>query len=440
MTLLARFRQELASLHLAPGRALVAVSGGPDSVVLLHLLHQTRKLHGLELVVAHFDHGIHPDSRLVAAGVRELAAQFGLSTEVGEGRLGAAAGETAARSARWAWLEQTRIRLGAELILTAHHADDQVETVLMRVLRGSGPAGLAGMAARGSLVVRPLLTFRRSELLAYLQSEGLDAWTDPANGDPRHLRAWLRTELLPNLRARLTEVDGALLRLGRQAARDRGAWGAVLELLPGLDFRLEDDGFSVAAGVLSGYDSALAESVLVAAGRQAGCRLGRRAAARVLGLGARGVSGTSVPITEGWSAEMAFGRLLISRRAAAQTGTAWTLQGPAGEGRWGRWRLRWSREPAPAAQRRDGLVAWFVPGPLEVRQWRPGERIRPLGGTGRRLLVRCFQDARVPRSRRGEWPVLAGPDGVLWLPGVSRSDAALPAAGMEAVRVDAEHP
>ena len=82
---------------------------------------------------------------------------------------------------------------------------------------------------------------------------------------------------------------------------------------------------------------------------------------------------------------------------------------------------------------------WLASAQLVVRGWTPGERIRPLGGTGRRLLVRCFQDARVPRSRRAAWPVIAGPDGAVWVPGVCRSDALLPEPGTEAVRVDAEY-
>lgn len=439
MTLLDRFRRELGSLDLPPVRALVAVSGGPDSVVLLHLLVQTRETHGLDLVVAHFDHGIHPDSEGVAAGVQALAARYRLGCEVGRGLLGRAAGETAARAARYAWLERTRLSLGAELIFTAHQADDQAETVLMRALAGSGPAGLAAISNRRGVMIRPLLSFHRSEILAYLRSEGLEAWTDPANTDPRHLRAWVRGEVLPALRRRLPGVDGALLRLGRQAARDRRAWQEAVELLPGLDFRLEQDGFSVAAGVLSGYDSALAETVLLAAARRAGCRLGPRRAARALALASRGVSGTSVPLGEAWSAEIAFGRLVVSRDESAGTTVAWPLQGAEGEGRWGRWRLRWSSQAAPPRQSRAGLVAWFAPVPLVVRGWAAGERIRPLGGNGRRRLVRCFQDARIPRSRRGGWPVVAGPDGLVWVPGVSRSETALPAPGMEAVRVDAEY-
>ncbi|MDQ3137502.1 MAG: tRNA lysidine(34) synthetase TilS, partial [Gemmatimonadota bacterium] len=252
MTLLHEFRRHLATLRLPPGRGLIAVSGGPDSAVLLDLLHHTREQHRLDLVVGHFEHGIHPDSATVAAQVRASAGAYHLAYEEGRGELGPGAGETLARQARYAWLEATCLRVGATILFTAHHADDQIETVLMRALCGSGPAGLAGMLARRAAIVRPLLPFRREVLGRYLRSERLRAWDDPANGDPRHLRAWVRGDLLPMLRTRLPKVDESLLSVGRQAARDRAAWSAALELLPGLDFRLEHDGFSVAAGVLSG--------------------------------------------------------------------------------------------------------------------------------------------------------------------------------------------
>ena len=438
--LLDDFRRHLSSLHLPAGRALVAVSGGPDSVALLDLLHRSLDLHGLELVAAHFDHGIHPASARVAAGVRALAESYPVGYEEGRGALGPAAGETAARVARYRWLESTRLRLGAALVLTAHHADDQAETVLMRTLAGSGPAGLAGMAARHGVLVRPLLPFRRVALLRYVRARRLPVWLDPANQDPRHLRSWLRGDMLPMLRARLPRIDDALLAVGRQAARDRAAWNAVLELLPGLDFRMERDGFSVAARGLNGYDSALGETILLTAARRVGCRLGPVRAARVLRVLARGASGATVPLGEGWAAEVAFGRLLVGRVApAADLPGAWPLQGPSGEGAWGRWRFRWSTGPAPARHDRGGLTAWVASAPLVVRRWSAGERIRPLGGTGRRLLVRCFQDARVARSRRAPWPVLAGPDGVVWIPGVCRSDALLPESGTEALRIDAEY-
>jgi tRNA(Ile)-lysidine synthase len=206
MMLLDNFRRQLSALHLPAGRALVAVSGGPDSVALLDLLHRTLDLHQLDLVVAHFDHGIHPASVRVAEAVRALAASYQLAYEEGRGELGAAAGETLARASRYAWLETTRVRLGAALVFTAHHADDQVETVLMRALRGSGPAGLAGMAVRRGTLVRPLLPFRREAVLRYVRAQALSVWSDPANQDPRHLRAWLRGDVLPVLRSGLPAV------------------------------------------------------------------------------------------------------------------------------------------------------------------------------------------------------------------------------------------
>lgn len=439
MPLLEEFRRHLATLQLPAGRALVAVSGGPDSVALLDLLHRTLQWHRLDLVVAHFDHGIHPDSAAVAERVRASAATYRLAYEEGRGALGSAAGETAARAARYAWLEQVRLRVGAALVVTAHHADDQVETVLMRALRGSGLAGLAGINARRGTLVRPLLPFRHEALVRYVQERDLSVWHDPSNRDPRHLRGWLRRDVLPQLRTVLPDVDASLLAMGRHAARERDAWNAALDLLPGLDFRRERDGFSVAARALSGYDSALGATVLMSAARRVGCRLGPARAARVVRVAERGVSGASVPLGDGWTAEVAFGRLVVDRTEREGTPTEWGLHADDGEGWWGRWRLRWRREAAPLRQERGGFTAWLARETLVVRGWTPGERIRPIGGTGRRLLVRCFQDARVPRSRRAAWPVIAGPDGAVWVPGVCRSDALLPEPGTEAVRVDAEY-
>src|SRR5919106_1116638 len=173
-----RFRANLRTLPVPRGRALVAVSGGPDSVALLDLLVHCREDLGLELIVAHADHGIHPDSAEVGQQVRSLAASYALPFETEQLALGAMAGETLARARRYAWLEATRVRTQAGVIFTAHHADDQVETVLMRVLAGSGPAGLAGMTPVRGRLIRPLLPFRRSDLLRYLNDAGLDAWLD----------------------------------------------------------------------------------------------------------------------------------------------------------------------------------------------------------------------------------------------------------------------
>src|SRR5918994_5697158 len=223
MSLLATFRNHLPALHIEPGRALVAVSGGPDSVALLDLLARSQDVHRQELVVAHVDHGIQAESHLLAQQVQALAGTYGLPGHTGRLKLGPDASETEARAQRYVWLESLASRLDVKAIFTAHHADDQMETVLMRVLAGSGPAGLAGMAAARGRLVRPLLPFRRAALLHHLEEAGLTAWIDPANSDPKHLRSWIRTDLLPAIRRRSPAIDENLRRTARQAARDRTA-------------------------------------------------------------------------------------------------------------------------------------------------------------------------------------------------------------------------
>ena len=438
MMLFDYFRSHFASLAIPPGPAVLAVSGGPDSVALLDLMAQSRSDHALDLVVAHADHGIHPSSGRVAEGVRRLGESYRLRVEICRLSLGASAGETLARSRRYAWLETVRAQTGSNFILTAHHADDQIETVLMRVLAGSGPAGLAGMASRNGRLLRPLLPFRRAELSAYVEERGLSVWSDPANADARHLRSWIRTELLPLIRDRVPQADLNLGRLAAQAGADRAAWDAVLNALPQLDVRADAGGISVAASVLADYDSALTQALILALARRAGCRLGPTRAARVLSLLRGGSSGSRVPLGSHWSAELAFGRLHI-HPPAEPVNQPWKIEGARGAAVWGRWKFRWSPASAPERQERSAYRAWFASPALTVRSWVPGERMKPLGGTGRRLLVRCFQEEGVPRSRRTSWPVLVQGDQILWIPGVCRSDGELPAKGTEAIQVDAEY-
>ncbi len=438
MPLVDRFVAGLGALALEPGAAVVAVSGGPDSVALLDLLSSSQSAHRLRLIVAHADHGIHPASAEVAAAVKRLAALHRMPFELGRLALGPGTTETAARAARYAWLEDVCARHGAATLFTAHHADDQAETVLMRLMHGSGPAGLAAMAVRRGRLVRPLLPFRREELARYVHERGLACWSDPANTDPAHLRSWLRTSVMPGLTARLPDVVEHLNRTARLAARDRMAWDGVLAEIPGLDCVADPEGISIAATPLLGYDSAVAEGVIRAAARRSGCRIGERRMAAVLDLLARGTSGRETPLGDGWRAELSVGRLRVYRRAV--TPAARALTDAAGEAQWGGWSIRWRAEPAPAAHERRSMTAWFPPVVLGVRDARPGDALRPLGGRGTRALVRCFQEARVPRSRRGAWPVFVADGGAVWVPGVCRADALIPAEGSEALRVDVTYP
>jgi tRNA(Ile)-lysidine synthase len=431
-----RFRAHLLRRRLfaGPGAALVAVSGGPDSVALLDLLVGLGP-DGPRLVVGHVDHGIQEGSAAVAGNVRELADRYGLPFESGRLDLGAGTSETAARRARYEWLQAARARVGAAWLVTAHHNDDQVETILLRVLRGSAPAGLAGMAARTrGGVVRPLLPFTRAELQAYLQERGLPAHVDPANRDDRHLRSWLRHSILPVLERRLgSRVRAELARLGRAAARDRRAWDEVVKRLPGLDLRTDSGCCDVARAGLWEYDLALAVALLRAAARRVGLVLGPRRARRLVALASR-PSGRHLPLGGGWEAEVSFDRLRLYRPGTPDDPVV--PHASRGDVRFGGYLVHWAPARAPQTMGRATWRTWIAGGGWEVRGPRPGDVIEPLGGVGRRPLRRLLMEAHVPRSQRQRYPVVATGETVLWVPGICRSAAGLPRPGTRAVRVD----
>lgn len=439
MSLVEPVERILERLELAAGPAIVAVSGGPDSVALLDLLAGSSGAARLSLHVAHLDHGIHPESAGVLEMVRSLAGRYGLPFHGARVELGPAATETTARKVRYDWLEKLASSLDAEVIFTAHQRDDQVETVLMRILRGTGPAGLAGMTLRQGRLVRPLLRVPRALLLDHVRARALPTWDDPANRDPRHQRSWVRTAMLPFLRERIPDIDRRLERLSRQAARQRAGWDRFLEW-EGLDLRSECDGVSVAASPFSNYDSAVVWALLGALGRRAGCHVGPMRAARIEQLLAGGRSGAVVQLGNGCAAELSFDRLRLFREPVPGAArVAVPIEGASGADQVGRWQVEWNTEPAPDRLERLSTASWFSPGQYVVRFWKPGDRIRPLGGSGRRLVVRCMQDAHIARHTRAEWPVVESGGTVVWVPGVSRSGDAIPAAGQPALRIDAHH-
>lgn len=438
MTLEARFDRHLARLALPAGPGLVAVSGGADSLALLALLVRSPAAAELALQVAHADHGLHPDSAAVAEAVEAAAREYGLPFLSTRLALPQGTSETAARAARYAWLLSEADRRDA-LLFTAHHRDDQIETILMRVLKGSGPAGLAGIPPRRDRLVRPLLRFRHEELADYLRGLGRTWWEDPANAELRHERSWLRAEILPLLRRRVPALDQRLLSLGRQAAADRAGWDALLVQTPGLDIQWAADGVSVAATPLRGYDSAILRALLGALGRRAGCLIGPARAARIERLLARGRSGAVAELGAGFAAELTFGRLRLFRDPGHRPQWGGTpLVESEGSLQLGPWRISWREEAAPERLDRRASSSWLAEGDYTVRPWRAGDRIRPLGGTGRRLVVRCMQDAKVPRSQRVGWPVIEASGEVVWVPGVCRSADRIPGPGARARRIDAE--
>lgn len=224
-------RQGLERCSVRNATVLIAVSGGADSVALMRGLLTLRDEFALALRTAHLNHGLRgAASDADAAWVSGLCQKHQIPVVVGDVDLAAAAGESLpgieelARNARLTFLERVATGEGCSVVATAHTADDQAETVLHHVLRGTGLSGLRGIPRRrttktGIVLARPMLEIRRSEVESYLQEIGQDYRTDQTNSDLNLTRNWLRHQLLPEIRQRMGNgVDRALTRLANQVA------------------------------------------------------------------------------------------------------------------------------------------------------------------------------------------------------------------------------
>lgn len=263
---------------------LVAVSGGADSVALLRGLAEIRLTGPGRLVGAHFNHGLRgAESEADERFVVELCQSLGLECEVGRadaGQLSATGAdglEAAARTARYAFLQAAAERLGARYVVTAHTADDQAETILHRIVRGAGLAGLAGMPrfrplGQAVTLLRPLLGLRRSDVTAYLAGLGQPYREDSTNADAGYTRNRIRHELLPQLARQYNpQVVEALLRLGQLAGEGQSVIAAQVDaLLPKCVRRESTHRVSIDCRTLAAQPRAIVRELLVFAWRGQG--------------------------------------------------------------------------------------------------------------------------------------------------------------------------
>lgn len=193
-------------VDIPQGRYVVAVSGGVDSMVLLDVLSKHK---GVELVVAHFDHGIRPDSAEDRRLVSQTAERLGLQCVHREGKLGPEASEETARSARYAFLREIRDATESDAIMTAHHQDDVLETAIWNLMRGTGRRGITSLKSTPDLR-RPMLAIPKHEILAYAQEHHIAWREDSTNHDMRFSRNYIRRHIIPCLgkegRAELLEL------------------------------------------------------------------------------------------------------------------------------------------------------------------------------------------------------------------------------------------
>lgn len=423
----------------APGRWWVALSGGVDSTVLLDAVARVLGARATGCLAAvHVNHGLHPDAGAWEDHCRETVARYGVAIEVRRVEVGAAAGgggvEAAARAARLDAFADA-VPSGDSLLL-AHHRDDQAETVLLRILRGAGPAGMAAMRPEvtvgGLRLVRPLLAVPRAEILACARKRGLDWIEDPANLDPAHGRNHLRHRVLPALGERWPDAGAILARLAVRA----GETASMLDALAEAD-RVAARGSApgtLRAAAVAAFPPHRAANALrawlvarhgiaapprrwlrVVVDEVAGAGPGRRPEAARGGIWVRRYRG-----------DLHTGRERAPPRLS--TSTPWRLDaGPLD--------LPHGRLAAVRVEG-EGLAAARLPPVVEVRFRRGGERCRPHPRAVTKPLKDLFQELGVPPWERGERPLVYAGVRLAAAPGLFLCDPFAAGAGEPAWRLE----
>ena len=427
----------------APGDCLiVAVSGGADSVALLDLL-ATLPCYSFRLIVAHLNHllrGLESDGdeRFVA----ELAARYQLPCEIRRVDVRSLASqqhqslEEAGREARYAFFHELRQRHQATAIAVAHHADDQAETLLMRLLRGAGTSGLSAMAHRSDqAIIRPLLGLRRDQLRAHLTLHNIPFREDASNQDRSFLRNRIRHELLPLLTSYNPAISERLAATADLLADDE----RLLEQLTQQTWQQlaqQGDGWaSLSLDLLTEQPSAmrmrLYRTALAAASGNLR-RIERKHCQAVDHLLQIGQTGGRIALPKGLTALLTSDRLLIARRELLRPAppTTITINGPGCHDLGNGLQLLVEPADAPAAWNQLPPHCCFVdheqaPFPWQLRPAKADDRLELLGMNGSRLVRDILVDTKLPRHLRSCLPLLLCAEKPLWLAPLRRCRLAL---------------
>jgi tRNA(Ile)-lysidine synthase len=429
---------------LAPGdRVVAAVSGGPDSVCLLSVLCELagrlRATAGVTVAgVAHLNHKLRgeaseEDERFVAA----LAQRHGVPFYREEAGIAQRGGnlEQSARRERLKFFSRL-IREGkANRIATGHTRDDQAETVLFRLLRGSGLAGLAGIlpVTREGLI-RPLLDVSRAEVEQFLRARGIAWREDGSNHDRRFARNRIRHDLLPQLaREWNPEIAGALARLADLAGEEERWWQAEIGVLADKLFSRVEGGVEIRAEALAGLSNGQPRAAVRRLVRQAISLVGERAefdhvekvielAQSGRGSGCLELPGVVVQRSFDWMRFTATGGCLepLKPPQPVRVDVPGRYRWPGGEvcfevaekpQRAGCVSLKWKGRKVPAHRELRGLELRG----LELRGWRAGDHYRPWGRSRDQKIQEMFQKARIPSWKRGFWPIVSKGSKILWV-------------------------
>lgn len=442
---------------IAPGESvLVGVSGGPDSVVLLHILNALAPGLSLRLGVAHLDHGLRPDAckaeaRMVADMARALDRPFyGQAVDVNRyARKHGLSVEEAGRACRYDFFNRIAGRHGYQRIAVGHQRDDHAELTLMFLLRGSGLQGISGIpAVRDRRIIRPLIDLKRSEIEAFIADNDLTCVHDASNTDPRHLRNRIRHRLIPLLESEYNPgIVSALNRLATIAGdEDRWAEQMVAPIYAKARIKREGRRLILDLKAIGPQPVAVRRRIIRRAVAEAKGNLRRITFAHVeavMALSTAGARGSALHLPGRILVTRSKDHLIVSRQqlplrsvgaggsAAETTDYTYILAAPGAIAipEIGACLIVAERSSpcAPAVHSSGPCLALMdrdtVDYPLEVRNLRPGDRYRPLGSAGSRRVRRILMDLHIERSRRQSVPLLLSRGRIVWVAGYRIADA-----------------
>lgn len=406
---------------------LVALSGGADSVALLHLLLGMKDDYSLRMFVAHLNHKLRgKESVGDVRWVKKLCKSLNIPCRIGELEVRSICRERGmgleegARAIRYDFLKRAASDFGAERIATGHTQDDQAETVLMRLLRGAGPSGLCGIRPVWGQIIRPLIEVKRGDLRNWLQERDISFREDSSNRDLRYLRNSIRWRLLPQLKAYNPRIIEALARSGMILLdQSEHLLGLAKEVLGEVAHRGLGGEIILDLELLFAYDMAVRQVVL----REAFKLLGRGNLlfTHVDGLARSPLRGR-VSLPGGIEAEGKEGKLFLLSGTLRRRPIKVEIPGrvETNDGLF----LETEIVAPPTLdliRGQGGMVAYFdwekLDGPFEIRGWEKGDRIQPLGLRGRKKLQDLFVDLHIPRPQRRLVPLLTCPKGIIWVIG-----------------------
>lgn len=414
---------------------LVACSGGADSLALLDILWRLAPRHQWRIAAAHYEHGIRGEESLADAEfVADFCRQRQIPCFMEHGQVVEAAKESsqtleqAARSLRYDFLARVRQEQGLDYIATAHHADDQAETVLMRILRGTGVSGLVAMRPRSGEdghLVRPLLGFTKAEILAYCQQEGLAYREDATNFVADCTRNRLRLELLPQLQREYNpEISRALCQLAEVAAEESDFLQGEIERY------WQDKGYrqdnALAQRPVAGLHPALQRGLIRRLWQQvtgSALDLSYQQTELVRRLLLQGTTSSRQELSHRYVAHIAYGYLTIDMSDFDKSNFDMSKKvAVPGVTRWRGYEL------TAAWQEQDGhktkphelyLNPENFSGELVLRTRQPGDFMQLPGG--RKTLKKILIDDKVPQAQRDQLPLLAAGSEIIWMIGRRRS-------------------